>query len=320
MMPEERARPVDWSLVVADPLRVPLRVPAEDGERDIAVLAAIDELSTCVDLRALSRRAVELARERIGLERVGLFLLNDTADAMHGTWGTGLGGETLDESGIQYAVGDLDREAHRRVETGSARWLQLRDAPLISHRDGQTQVIGYSWLVITPLRSLRGAVGVLHNDAALTRSPMDPEKQVRTAVFCSLLANLIEARRAPSSPWQEPRRAELNTLTRRVIRELERDPTASNDWLATRLSVSAGHMARVFRAELGVSLVQYRNRLRIERFFHLVDREGGNLLDAALKAGFGSYVQFHRVFRALLGTAPRDYFASRRNDARSRPG
>jgi AraC-like DNA-binding protein len=36
------------------------------------------------------------------------------------------------------------------------------------------------------------------------------------------------------------------------------------------------------------------------------------LLDAALEAGFGSYAQFHRVYRKLVGTAPRDYLTTRR--------
>ena len=53
-------------------------------------------------------------------------------------------------------------------------------------------------------------------------------------------------------------------------------------------------------------LVEYRNHLRLERFQVLVDRGGENLLEAALAAGFGSYAQFHRVFRAVRGSTPRD--------------
>ena len=63
---------------------------------------------------------------------------------------------------------------------------------------------------------------------------------------------------------------------------------------------------------MGVSLVEYRNRLRVERFFASVDRGGSNLQEAAQEAGFGSYAQFHRVFRKLLGTTPREYLTGRR--------
>jgi len=78
------------------------------------------------------------------------------------------------------------------------------------------------------------------------------------------------------------------------------------------LAISPGHLTRVFRTEMGVSLVEYRNRLRIERFFGLVERGGDNLLAAALAAGFGSYAQFHRVFRKVVGTTPREYIVGRR--------
>jgi transcriptional regulator GlxA family with amidase domain len=39
-----------------------------------------------------------------------------------------------------------------------------------------------------------------------------------------------------------------------------------------------------------------------------------SLLDTALAAGFGSYAQFHRVFRALRKTSPRDYVRMTRSD------
>jgi transcriptional regulator GlxA family with amidase domain len=53
--------------------------------------------------------------------------------------------------------------------------------------------------------------------------------------------------------------------------------------------------------------VEYRNRLRLDRFESLLGQGPANLLDAALEAGFGSYAQFHRVFRARLHASPRDY-------------
>ncbi|MFL5303754.1 MAG: helix-turn-helix domain-containing protein, partial [Polyangia bacterium] len=59
--------------------------------------------------------------------------------------------------------------------------------------------------------------------------------------------------------------------------------------------------------EMGMSLVEYRNRVRLDRFGALLENGRNNLLEAALDAGFGSYAQFHRVFRALRHAAPREY-------------
>jgi AraC-like DNA-binding protein len=92
---------------------------------------------------------------------------------------------------------------------------------------------------------------------------------------------------------------------------LARDPSLSGKKIASSLGISVSRLARVFKQEIGVSMVDYRNRLRLERFQMLVDSGGENLLEAALSAGFGSYAQFHRVFRAWRGTTPREYLHGR---------
>lgn len=88
------------------------------------------------------------------------------------------------------------------------------------------------------------------------------------------------------------------------------DPTLSGKDLSARLGLSVSRLARVFKQQMGVSIVEYRNRLRFARFFELVDdaRTGRRptLGQAARAAGFGSYAHFHRLFRARWRTAPRD--------------
>jgi AraC-like DNA-binding protein len=54
----------------------------------------------------------------------------------------------------------------------------------------------------------------------------------------------------------------------------------------------------------------------MQRFFQMLDQGECRLLDAALEAGFGSYAQFHRVYRKLVGKAPRDYLSDRRAGVR----
>jgi transcriptional regulator GlxA family with amidase domain len=92
-----------------------------------------------------------------------------------------------------------------------------------------------------------------------------------------------------------------------VVAMLAKDPALGGKEIADRLNISLSRLARVFKAEMGMSLVEYRNRLRLDRFMVLLDRGRTNLLEAALAAGFGSYAQFHRVFRALRHATPRDY-------------
>jgi AraC-like DNA-binding protein len=91
---------------------------------------------------------------------------------------------------------------------------------------------------------------------------------------------------------------------------LNAEPGMSGGDIAKTLNISLSHLGRMFKAVKGASLVDYRNRLRLEKFVALLDRGETNLLEAALEAGFGSYSHFHRVFRAQLLVTPREYLRS----------
>ncbi len=55
-------------------------------------------------------------------------------------------------------------------------------------------------------------------------------------------------------------------------------------------------------------MVDFRNRIRLGRFFNLYGTgQRHTMLHAALEAGFGSYPQFHRVFKRELGCSPRSH-------------
>lgn len=79
------------------------------------------------------------------------------------------------------------------------------------------------------------------------------------------------------------------------------------DHLATRVGISTGQLSRLFRQQMGVRLVDYRNHRRLQQFFSLY--RGGKMtaLSAALQSGFGSYPQFHRVFRTQIGESVRSF-------------
>jgi AraC-like DNA-binding protein len=82
-------------------------------------------------------------------------------------------------------------------------------------------------------------------------------------------------------------------------------PPPSLPELAALTRTSEAHLSKLFSGQVGVSVTEFRNRLRLQRFFELYG-DGGDktLLAAALDAGFGSYPQFHRVFKAHMGHAP----------------
>ncbi len=83
--------------------------------------------------------------------------------------------------------------------------------------------------------------------------------------------------------------------------------------LARRAGVSPYSLSVLFRRQTGTSIPEYRNRIRMNRFFALFRaRPGVRLLELALEAGFGSYAQFYRVFTSQAGQTPNAWLKSTR--------
>lgn len=153
------------------------------------------------------------------------------------------------------------------------------------------------WSLATPLQ-----VQLLEND--------------RASLFdrCARATGNAGADQAVTELWQAAswacRRAERvgpHVVTRRALAGLEADPSRSRAALAAEGSSDPGELSRHFHRDLGHTLVDFRARVRLMRFIERVD-VGASLIAAALDAGFGSYSQCHRVFRATLGCAPSAFF------------
>jgi AraC-like DNA-binding protein len=95
------------------------------------------------------------------------------------------------------------------------------------------------------------------------------------------------------------------------------DTTLDRPALSRLLDVSEGHLSHTFQKELGTGFVVQRARVRVSRFVDHVERQGQNLLEAALSAGFGSYSQLYRTFYALVGMKPASYLLHGGRAARS---
>jgi AraC-like DNA-binding protein len=95
-------------------------------------------------------------------------------------------------------------------------------------------------------------------------------------------------------------------------------PSLERSAVSRMLGVSESYLSRRFQAELGVSFLEQRSRLRVTHFVSHVTRERRSCLEAALLAGFGSYSQLHRVFAQLVHESPRNYFMGDCRNLRSR--
>jgi AraC-like DNA-binding protein len=277
------------------------------------IVSAIDRMAQIDEMGQLTHDAVEFARGGLGVERISIYLVESTEPQifMRGTWGTSDRGVTTDERGLAHVYASEDFESLRTLHARGELW-EYRS---LDSRDTDRRRLPWTredrdWLATTPLIVDREIVGVFYNDTAISRAPLDALQQAKLAVFGSLLAGLARERLGERVERSRPPLPMTSRFIQKVLYDLEREPQLSGEELAERFRVSSGHLARTFKAEVGTSLVEYRNRLRLERFFAAMRAGQPSLHEAAAQAGFGSYAQFLRVHRQLTGLAPRQYSSS----------
>lgn len=306
----ERRR-VDWAnlhLSDGQPPVVDLRGSASPN----SVLAAFHEMLESDDVDVMLRHVVEFARERIGLSRVAIYLRSRDEGVMCGTWGTDFAGNTIDEHGIAFGIDSGYAEFYARLAREGVYWSVVENAPLVVHLPEETRVLKRGWVCSTPIASGLEILGMMFNDAGTTGDTIDDTKQSQAAVLCSLVGTALDlARRRGRLPSTAPAVAARSNVVVKATRLLTNNPGMTADELGVKLRLSASRVARLFKVEMGMSLVDYRNHLRLERFSLLLDERGSNLLEAALAAGFGSYAQFHRVFSSERGLTPGKFLRSR---------
>jgi AraC-like DNA-binding protein len=76
--------------------------------------------------------------------------------------------------------------------------------------------------------------------------------------------------------------------------------------VARRLGTSPFHLARVFRAEVGLSLHQYLMELRLAEALDRLRAGAPDLSKLALDLGFSHHSHFSAAFRQVIGHSPRD--------------
>ena len=157
------------------------------------VLAAAGELARCPDADTLCRRAVELARERLGLERCSLFL--DEGDHLRGTYGTDRQGRTTEEHACRITKDAQWQKRFERFEPGGPRYVLLR-GPHHEWDGERLRVVGQGWVAFTPIESDEALLGAFYNDTAVSGAPPDELGQEIAALYCSMLGGLLERKRA----------------------------------------------------------------------------------------------------------------------------
>ena len=141
--------------------------------------------------------------------------------------------------------------------------------------------------------------------AATDHPPDQPDPTGRMALIGALV--LVELRSVPVMPLHAPlpRDPRLVAVCRALIDDPAR-PEGLEAW-ADRVGASARTLARLFRAETGMSFAAWRQQTRlIEALARLAEGQSVSLV--AHDLGYDSASAFTAMFRRTLGSTPSRYF------------
>lgn len=154
------------------------------------------ELLDCESMDDLWRRAIELAREQLDLDRCSIYLFDHENNLVRGTYGTDLQRQTTSE---QYVVFPLDQiewpNPQKTLHDENAEWRVKSNADLIDYQvdPSKGSVVAQGWIGEVAIRPRKGqTIGVFYCDAAISGKPADPAHLDLIALYCSLLGSIAE--------------------------------------------------------------------------------------------------------------------------------
>jgi AraC-like DNA-binding protein len=202
------------------------------------------------------------------------------------------------------------------------RRLELAAGELVLLEPGQDHVLLEASpdleLLVVALRPalaerVRGSRPRVHKDKiVLTEAEMAGLGELSSALGELRDAGAVERELGDLFSALGSRPCTSHVSSRRAVDLLRTSPGISASELASRLHTAPAQVSREFHRDLGLTLVEFRARLRLMRFVRLVD-QGATLSAAAFDADFGSYAQLHRAFQRALGCSPSDYFRGARS-------
>jgi AraC-like DNA-binding protein len=105
----------------------------------------------------------------------------------------------------------------------------------------------------------------------------------------------------------------LHSAVARAMALLREDSSKNLRTLARETRISPSQLSRLFKRQVGISITEFRTRLRLNAFISRCDGSRANaMFTLAKEAGFGSYAQFSRVFRRQMGCSPETYYRTAR--------
>lgn len=77
--------------------------------------------------------------------------------------------------------------------------------------------------------------------------------------------------------------------------------------IADTFAVSSNYLSQTFKKHMGIGLIEYSNRQKIEEAKRLLQESTLKLYEISDMLGFNNSFYFSRVFKKVTGMTPKDY-------------
>ncbi len=114
----------------------------------------------------------------------------------------------------------------------------------------------------------------------------------------------------------EEKKEVLHSLVEKAIHLLKSFPEKEYGLmdLSIECGISSSRLSRLFNEQIGLSIVDYKNRLKLEQLIqYMQSNPEYSLCEACYMVGFGSYSQFYKTFKNTYGISPKAYFGFEKN-------
>ena len=204
------------------------RRQAEQKQQRVAVslrgvLNCASEMLACETQDDLWKKAVELARAQLGIERCAIFVRDPETNEIVGTFGTDLQGHTTVERDLRFVPTEPIWLTFLQEMRTPSQWVVNQDSNLyeMDTAGNTSRVISKGWAVLTPICSRENVpFALMSNDCAISHAPLDDERQDLLAVYCSLLGNIAERKYLETQLQGEAAKVAAVAERSRLAREL----------------------------------------------------------------------------------------------------
>ena len=100
-----------------------------------------------------------------------------------------------------------------------------------------------------------------------------------------------------------------NTLIINILKYIDINikQKISLDDISKLFNYDKSYIMRLFKKEMGITIIDYLNRMKIYNSLELLKNKNNTFLYVALKSGFYSQEYFSETFKKIMQVTPKDY-------------